>query len=293
MSERTNQFEMKLLTTSKEVGLRRLRSYAASLGGSASIFHSYDELYKHLSVCNTTELTSRQVVLHDHTIKLSAQQIAALQKLARVFVLQAAQREEALPGPMDISWQTESYYQCSMHALLDSPVVRMTMAQMLSLERPFHIEHLLRWGHAASTWKESDAVTLGDHSLDFIRGLALTGEARRLVEMFNHFIQTRLDHLNLKKHQVVFGSDGLLMSISVHCDLPPRLDLRKIVDELRVHAFPIAAVNTQTATNTLEIAGLFYPHIMPEISAERIIMVFRKEHQERPKVSASLRHKAS
>jgi hypothetical protein len=294
MAGRANNFDLKLLTSSKEVGLRRLRSYAAALGGGASIFHSHDELRKSLEASASEPQTAAfNIVLHDSTLDLAAAEIGELQKRARVFILQRPDETDGkLPPPKAPCWTSESYFRCTLAAFLESPVVRMSMAQMCKGGQPFRLEHLLRWGHAASTWNHEDKTSVADHGISFIHGLSLAGEGRRLTEMFSHFIQARLKGLQLSKQRVIFGSDGLLLTVIAHCRPEPGMDLRTVVEELKVHDFPIAVVNRLDGDQTVEIAGLYYPFTLPEIAAERILMVFNKELDPATTVAAPTLEKA-
>lgn len=275
MTEGVQHFDLKLLTSSKEVGLRRWRSYAAVLGGSASIFHSYDELYRHLDTDPGNQHATSRIVLHDHSIELNTTRLEALQRLARVFLLQPAKQQESLPAATSPYWSAESYIRCSTTAMLENPIVRMSLAQMVT-QRAFYLEQLLRWGYSSSIWHESDANSLAEHGIKFMRQLALVGESRRLAEMFNHFLHTHLHRLNLVKRRVIFGSDGLLVCVVAQCEPLANFDLRNAVAELEVHEFPMAVINQLAQGRGLEIAGLYSPIMASEIASERVMMVFRK-----------------
>src|SRR5438128_2371177 len=95
MTDRTQTFDLKLLTSSKEVGLRRLRTYAAALGGGAQIFHTYEDLRRNLE--STFTGRRKNIVLHDGTVPLTSPQMLELQHFGRVFVLQP-QGQVAKPG---------------------------------------------------------------------------------------------------------------------------------------------------------------------------------------------------
>lgn len=279
MAERLNNFDLKLLTASKEVGLRRLRSYAASLGGGAQIFNSFEDVRRNLETC--FEGRRLNIVIHDETIPLTTPQLNELQRFARVFVLQK-------PDPLKLTfvpkaaapcWTMESYLQCSLGSFLDSPVIRMSMAQMCKTNKPFHLEHLLRWGHAASIWNASDKRSVADASVNFVRTLNLGGEGRRLTEMFSHFLQARLPALGLRKDAVTFGSDGLLITVIAHCQPVAATLIRDLAEELRIHDFPISVIN-QLSGGQVEIAALYYPFQLASIQEERIVMVFNKTIEE-------------
>ena len=281
MSERQNNFDLKLLTASKDVGLRRLRSYSASLGGGAQIFHAYDDLRRHLENLDFGGLTNakQHIVLHDHSVSLSPAQLADLQSRVRVFALDKPLAVlPNLPKADAPVWQFEAYLRCSLEAFLDSPVIRLSMAQMCRGDQPFKLAQLLRWGHAQTTWQLSAGrgnEAIADAGLQFTRRLNLTGEGRRLAEMFSHFAAARLPSLNLTSQSVTFGSDGLLIVVAARCRAEPDMSVRAVCEELRIHDFPIAVVN-QLGHNDFEIAGLFHQLTPDSQSAERVLMVFDK-----------------
>jgi len=273
LTERPNNFDLKLLTASKEVGLRRLRSYSASLGGGAQIFCTYDELRRHLNTEVPNNVLS--IVLHDHSIALSPTQLNALQQQARVFLLRRPDDQgfDLVPPATAPCWGVESFMQCSLTTFLDSPVVRMSMAQLCKTGAPFHMAQLLRWGHAAH--EAADQASIADASLAFVRSLNLTGEGRRLIEMFSHFLQVSLIKLKLEKKAVTFGSDGLLTMVVARCLVLPGMHVQAVAAELKMHDFPIGVIN-RLAGDAIEIAALYYPCQPPPSQAERIVMVFNK-----------------
>jgi hypothetical protein len=156
----------------------------------------------------------------------------------------------------------------------------MSMAQLCKGSGPFHLEHLLRWGHASQTWTADNRdADVGDASYTFIRSLNLAGESRRLTEMFTHFIQTSVLGLGLDPETVTFGSDGLLTLVTARCAADPGLSPQQVAAELRMHDFPIAIAN-RLPDGRCEVAGLHYPFQPQSVQAERIVMVFSKEKDE-------------
>lgn len=281
MSERQNNFDLKLLTASKDVGLRRLRSYSASLGGGAQIFHSYDDLRRHLEnlALDGCSQAKQHIVLHDHSVALSPAQVTDLHRRVRVFALdKPLATAPVLPQQDAAVWRSEAYLRCSLEAFLDSPVIRLSMAHMCRADQPFKLAQLLRWGHAQATWQLSAGrgpEAVADAGLQFTRRLNLTGEGRRLTEMFSHFTAARLPSLNLTSQSVTFGSDGLLIVVSARCRAEDGMSVRAVCEELRIHDFPIAVVN-QLGPSDFEIAGLFH-QLTPDAGvAERVMMVFDK-----------------
>lgn len=271
MSERLHQFDLKLLTSSKDVGLRRLRSYAASLGGGAQIYLSYDDLLRNLSTAGLAP--ERSIVLHDSSIRLTAAQLTELSRRSRLFVLQQqTATDELMPPPSSHLWLAEGFLQCSLGAFFESPIMRMSMAQLVRRERAFQLTALLRWGHAQRMWQPQNRDTLADANLAFVRDLRLTGDGRRVAEMFSHFLQTGATHHGLVHDEVIFGSDGLLLLVAARCRLADSQTVSSLALELRIHDYPVAVVN-QTSAKTVEIGALHYPFQPSPFNQEHMVLV--------------------
>ncbi len=279
MAERVYNFNLKLLTAAKDVGLRRVRSYAASLGGGAQIFGCFDDLQRHLEA----QPMHRQdgIILHDPSVKLTPGQFQELNRLSRIFSLDdPTSGSKDLPGPEASCWQAESYLRCSLTTFLESAIVRLSMAQTCNTKRPFHLQELLRWGYAAESLpivgpEECPLPgALAEACLAFIKRLSLSGEARRMSEMFSHFIEARLGQLGLQRAGITFGCDGLLTTVIARCEVTSDdLVLPDVASDLHAHGFPIAIIN-RTAPKTLEIGALYYPQQLFGRGDERILLVF-------------------
>lgn len=275
MGDRLNNFDLKLLTASKEVGLRRLRSYSAALGAGAQIFNTWDDLRRNVE--SAFNGCRANIVLHDNSVPLTPAQVHELQRFSRVFILQRPEQDNRVVVPANGApcWDVESYMQCSLAAFLDSPVVRMSMAQMCKAGQPFHLNQLLRWGHAVSTWNKNPRTEVDDASYAFVKNLSLAGEGRRLAEMFTHFLVSSLPGFGVTKESVTFGADGLLVTVIATCQVGPEFPVRDLVEELRINAFPISVVN-RLADGRYEVGALFYPFHMQSFRHEKIVMVFNK-----------------
>src|SRR5690606_8586380 len=111
MAYQLNNFDLKLLTSSKEVGLRRLRSYSASLGGGAQIFGTFEDLRNVLEKLGhkTAEKPTESIVLYDDSVGLAKEQLKEIEKRARLFVLQSPRGvERPLPESGHAFWSAES-----------------------------------------------------------------------------------------------------------------------------------------------------------------------------------------
>ena len=276
MKEGLANCELKLLTTSKDVGLRRWRSFAAAFGGTGQIFNAVTDLLQHLNTGK--QGANKPIVIYDQTLLLSALDLTRLQQRCRLFFLRPPLTDSGINLPVATApaWAAEAYLQCSLAALLESPVVRASLMRLVVHGRAFRIESLLRWGYAMQTC-EASGQALDRVSLAFNRSLNLNGEARRLSEMFTHFIQARVSQLGLRSELVTFGFDGILTLVAARCEVQGPLDIHAVAAELRVNDMHITMTN-RLSGNYLEIAGLFHPQISSAGKNERMLLVLNRAH---------------
>lgn len=276
MAKRANNYEIRLLTSSKEIGLRRLRSYTAALGCGAQIFHSFQDLQTALESAAVPR--ARAIILHDCSIQLTSNELATLAKLARVFVIDQPQNGAAvmLPGETSPYWKQEAYFRCTLNTFLDSPVIRMAMAQLCQPEAPFTIGNLLRWGTTEHVWQSFSDVSLSDAGLQFVRKLNLAGPCRRLTEMFTHFTHINLHSIGVEVENVRFSSDGIMTALIAKCRMQESVPVGYLASELRVHDFYAGVVN-KTSETTLEIGALFHQNPLQEDGQEKIVLTLDKD----------------
>lgn len=288
MKAQTPIVDIKLLTTSKDVGLRRLRNFVAPLGGTSQIFHAYEDVLKHLQTA--AKPRTQNIVIHDHTVVLTTTELQQLQLLCRVFTLKSqATKNTPAATPQSADLLSEAYAECSLNAFFESPVVRRSMAQLVLWPPKFEAGALLGWGHASQTWKAQSKSGLSEASVAFTRGLCLSGEGRRLVEVFSHHLQTRLPSLQVEVNEVTFGSDGMLVMVSADCQVKPGhdLELATIVDDLRQHQLPINIIHHKAA-DRFEIIGLYYPFSAPSQNGGSVILVFNRQREQGQTVPAAI-----
>ncbi|MCX6107489.1 MAG: hypothetical protein NTY08_16820 [Proteobacteria bacterium] len=288
MKAQTPIVDIKLLTTSKDVSLRRLRNFVAPLGGTSQIFHAYEDVLKYLQT--VPKPRTQNIIIHDHTVVLTDSELQQLQLLCRVFTLKPeATKNTPAATPPSTDLLSETYAECSLNTFFESPVIRRSMAQLVLWPPMFDAGALLGWGHATHTWQAQSKSRLSEASIAFTRGLCLSGEGRRLVEVFSHHLQTRLPSLQVEVNEVTFGSDGMLVMVSADCQVKPGhdLELATIVDDLRQHQLPINIINHKAA-DRIEIIGLYYPFSAPPQKGEGVILVFNRQPQQSQIVPAPM-----
>ncbi len=256
--------------------MRRLRSYTAALGGGAQIFHSYQDIL--LAIESSRSKRVRNIILHDSSVFLTSQEMNTLAKLARIFVIDQPRADAPTNLPADTSmiWKQEAYFRCSLNTFLDSPVIRMAMAQLCQPETAFSIGNLLRWGATEHYWRTSTAESLSDTGLNFVRKLNLAGECRRITEMFTHFTHVNLHSLGMEVDNVRFSSDGILTALIARCKLKDSVAISYLASELRVHDFYAGVVN-KISDNQIEIGALFHQNPLQEDGQEKIVVTLDKD----------------
>lgn len=276
MAKRANNFEIRLLTSSKDIGLRRLRSYTAALGSGAQIFHSVQDLQTAIESHNEPRV--RSIILHDGSIHLTTLEITTLAKKSRIFILDQPRvsNNVVLPAESSVFWKQEAYLRCSLQTFLESPVIRMSMAQLCQPGTPFSISNLLRWGATEHFWNAAENRSLSDTGLNFVRTLNLPGECRRITEMFTHFIHINLENLGITVDSVRFSSDGIMTALIAKCRLQQQVQISYLTSELRVHDFYAGVIN-KTGDDELEIGALFYQNPLQEDGQEKIVLTLDKD----------------
>ena len=273
MSAQLVHCEVRLLTTAKEVGLRRLRGFAAALGGSGQICCTFAELRQELA--STATPRRRRLVIYDQSLALTPDEFASLSHLARVFVIAPPLKDQpSCPPPQASSpyWQAEAYLQCSLTTFLESPVVRMSMTQLIDAVPRFPLDQLLRWGHLAQRWTPSTAQPVAAASLAFVRSLSLGADARRLSENFCDFLATKLAGLNLRHELVTFGSDGLLTLVTARCLPTGPVNTAQLTAALHACRLPITIVSRRDSRE-VELGALYYPSHYNMLNEERLLLV--------------------
>lgn len=273
MHNKLHTFTLKLLSASRAIGLRRLRSYAASLGGGADMYHDTKHL---LSSLNDSPVP--QIVLLDGTIAIDEKSFERISRQARIFSIDQQQSDQFVNPKKDHPcWRIESYAQTDLNVYLNSPVCRMNAAQMCNGDAPIQLANLVRWGHAREIWTPNQSTSIAESGLKFIKSFNLVSDWRRSTEMFCHFAEAHLHSNGLRISQVDFASDGLLLSNIIRCELTD-LDssmVRALVDELRVFNFPISAIN-QLANNEVEIAVYHCPVHAEQKNVGPTVLVYNK-----------------
>lgn len=201
-----------------------------------------------------------------------------LAKHARIFVIDQPRANEptSLPADTSVLWKQEAYFRCSLNTFLDSPVIRMAMAQLCQPQTSFSIGNLLRWGATEQYWRTSSPESLSDAGLNFVRKLNLAGECRRITEMFTHYTHVNLHNLGIEVESVRFSSDGILTALIARCKLKDNVAISYLASELRIHDFYAGVVN-KISDKDIEIGALFHQNPLQEDGQEKIVVTLDKD----------------
>jgi|GEM_PF-3516050 len=277
--------EIKLLTTSKEVSLRRLRGFSAPVGAKADVINSVDELLVKLSA--SPDEKSEHIVLHDLSIPLTDDQLRTLSSLARVYRIGpvgSVGSANTIPGT-----QAELQAECRLADFFESIIVRRALPHIWSWPPTMRPENLLGWGHAVTQWQPKHGTELAEVGRSFHESLALTGNGRRLIELLTHQALTRLPILDLEVSEATFGCDGAVILMSLTCEFTGAgdINLPAIAAEIRAYQLPLATL-TNHGANQIEIMGVAAGNPNLPIAGAGMLLLLDREKRLSTPPSATL-----
>ena len=263
------RFELTLLSSSKELSIRKLRSYCASLGGNGQILSCFDDWQRQLR--QTHESGIPQVILYDTVLGLSMKQIEHLRMAGVFFVIDSQRETTCLTKTNFFPWQHDSYCISQLDAVFQSPVIRFYLAKRILEHKTFCLSHLMRWGHAAQTWTLGSNLETSDLALKFCRTLKLNGEPRRVTEMASHFLEVFPRQFNLQVEKVTYASDGITTGViaELRYNTQGAWAYPQLVEEINQFSFPIAVMN-HLGHHRIELAALV--HFQTPVAHEKYKM---------------------
>lgn len=277
--------EIKLLTTSKDVSLRRLRGFAAPVGAKADIVSSIEELLTKLKNGDGKQIAN--IVLHDTSIPVSDDQLRQLNKMARVYRIGpvgSVGSANAVSGT-----HTEFQIECGLAEFFDSIIVRRSLPHVWGWPPTLHAENLLGWGHAITKWHANQGQDLAEVAQKFHQSIALTGNGRRLIELLSHQASSRLPVLDLEVGEATFGCDGSLVLMSLKCQYngDNKPDLAALALELRTYQMPMAGLIYHGA-NCVEIMGVAPGNPNLPIAALGTLLLLNRDQEYAQKAPSAL-----
>ena len=245
----TQKVELLVLSQSRDLTIRRLRGFAASLGASANLFSDYAGLKTALEALEgqPTENRRRPIIVWDRTsVGFRSGELAALRAKYQVFVSTESSHEaiglvEPHPETAQGHHLTASLkrppdgpgpcltFGWPLSRLLDSHLARVAFFQAFIAQGTLSFTGLLRWGHVSMEWEAlSNPTWSRDSGASPHRGLAHTaGEFSRhigLKKVVRESIFTFIKALEhgarksvLTPHHISFVADGLLTCVTAEC----------------------------------------------------------------------------
>lgn len=281
MAKQAYKFDLKVLTTSREIGLRRLRSYAAAMGSNASIFHSYSELIK--SLTGTQRTAACEIVIYDASCLLKADELKELHRLARVFQLRSPDLETSVIPIFSTMEQSEGVFYCSLDALLNSVIARSSLATISRNLELVQIEDLMQWGYSSLHWSDANPQSLATVCSEFVGSLAINRSGRNLLGRFSAFLEKEAEPLGLKHSEATIAADGLTVAIVCQFQVAKEYDLSSVIKILKQYALPTVVINNRVKKpSTLEIAGFVPAEQATLPSPDSLLIVFNKNQFEAP-----------
>ncbi len=277
--------EIKLLTTSKDVSLRRLRGFAAPVGAKADIIGSIDELLTKLK--NGSIDSFSNIVLHDTAVRITDDQLRQLNKMARVYrigPIGSVGSANAVTGT-----HTEFQIECGLAEFFDSIIVRRALPHVWCWPSSLRAENLLGWGHATTSWSANQPQELAEVAQNFHQSIALTGSGRRLIELLTHQAATRIPELDLVVTDATFGCDGALILMSLKCQLnsASEPDLAALAAEIRSYQMPVAGM-IYHGGNSVEIIGMAAGNPSLPIAATGTLLLLNRDQRQGEKTASPL-----
>ncbi len=246
----TQKVELLVLSQSRDLTIRRLRGFAASLGASANLFSDYDSLRTALAAleAQATENRPRPIIIWDSaSVACRSSELHALSAKYHV-VLSTESSLEAIgqaephteitlnsqiassrkrphdgPGPcLTFGWP--------LSRVLESPLARVALFKACMAPDTLSFTSLLRWGHVSMKWDampnptwSRDAAGPGPHRglahtvREFSRHIGLSKDVRESVFAFIKALEHGARTTALTPHHISFVADGLLTCVTAEC----------------------------------------------------------------------------
>jgi hypothetical protein len=239
-----------VLSTSRDLPVRKLRGFAASIGASARLVGSASEILQTAKVNvspNGIDPKRPVMVLWDlATISLSSSEIITLGAAAFLVAVGEPERlARALANPSQTEGPSADAMQairmtlsCSwpLWRLLDTQIARVVFGQAIAGQGSVDGFALLRWGHHGSTWpatesgpKDAPSITLSGMAVAFSKQISAQGDLRKKLVAVARLFDGQGTKSRGQPLSLTFASDGLLTCAIATCDedLKSNLDLKE------------------------------------------------------------------
>lgn len=239
--------ELIILSAARDLAVRKLRGFAASIGASARLVGSWSDLMAPARAGSRQSETGPKhptLVLWDcATVALSPRDVQMLGSSYHLVAAGEPSKLATLMGTKPLTEDTAGEQSpvrmtlaCSwpLSRLFDTQIARVVLSQALAGHGSFGAFDLLRWGHYSSAWpatelstKDAASATLSGVAASFGKSISAPKDLKnKLIGVARMF---DLQAAKSKAHPLtlVFASDGLLTCAIADCeaDLRDKLDL--------------------------------------------------------------------
>lgn len=235
-----------VVSHSKSIGLRQVRGFAASLGGSAHIVREEDKIAE---ICQNPQ--GPLVIIHDCDFTLTEPTLKLFDAAKHIIYV----NPKSALAPYKTLGKT-SFLESPINQIFDSHFLRAALTQ-IAIKDHYNHEKLLRWGRVHNTWDvvDDNKNFIADMALEFSKKYSLKSTWRRCLEMFIHITEAGLEHYNVRPSQFSLASDGMILLGQLECKIENKLseqDLLTLMADFRRHGFPVTIANLKS-DNIIEI----------------------------------------
>lgn len=240
--------ELIVLSASRDLPVRKLRGFAASIGASARLVGSAGEILQtspeNVSVTGANPKRPVMVLWDMATISLSSSEIVAIGTAAFLVAVGAPEKlardSTKASGADELSTDSMLAIRMTLSCrwplgrLLDSQIARVVFGQAMAGQGSVDGFALLRWGHYDSTWpptesgsKDTPSTTLSGIAATFSKQISAQGDLRKKLVAIGRLFDGHGTKSRGQPLSVTFASDGLFTCAIATCDedMKTRLDL--------------------------------------------------------------------
>ena len=254
-------FVLRLLALPKTIGMRKLRGYAASMGGSAEAFSDANSFAEAISDQDNTLPT---IAIVDDRVNIKPEVLAEISKICWLIYVNSDSSENAestvaeapavvVPHAPDIL--VSAYIQYPIQKFFGSAAIRTAINHICSQNEEFSLDCFMRWGAASSRWENSSKQSLSGNQNAFLEKYKLFDLLPESPQKLAVFLEEELPKIDWTCSTLQIRCDGLVFSSIARCT-PAGNDknLGAIVTKLKQQLSSVA-VNT-LADGSIEIATI-------------------------------------
>ncbi len=232
MDTKGHIFQIRYLTASKELGMRRIKGFATSIGGHFELYRDPSLFMASFESRNTSfnnENNPKIVSLVDSSVNLSRHDVEFLMTHSiLVAIADLPNWRTSQFSPNNILWDYDYIFLVNEKDFWQSPVARIGLAQICQLNKPIEPEKWLRWGFTRHTDQN------GSSYKDYLRKLAPPYRIKDALRRFSSFFEKEIVTFGLETKKFHVLSDGLTFCLAAECEPVQSPDFR--IDFISQHS---------------------------------------------------------